>query len=147
MLARRELAAAQLRRRLLRKGFAPETVGETLRRLEREGSIDDRRTAAVHARRAALVAHRGPLRTEREIAALGIAPALARAATAEVYTEADPRTVLERALERRLSGPIQDQAQFRRLYRYLLRQGFESHMAVAALRARARASATPDEGD
>ena len=147
MLARSELSAAQLRRRLLRKGFAPEAVEATLRRLAREGALDDRRAAAVHARRAALVTHRGPLRTEREIASLGIAPSLARAATAEAYAEADTRTVLERALKRRLSGPVQDQAEFRRLYRYLLRQGFESHMAVAALRARARASATPDEGD
>ena len=147
LLARRELSAAQLRERLLRKAFAPDAVELALRRLEREGALDDRRAAAVHARRAALVAHRGPLRTEREIAALGIAPAVARAATTEIYAEADTRTVLERALERRLRGPIRDQAQFRRLHRYLLRQGFETHMAVSALRARADTSATPDEGD
>mgnify|MGYP000548360594 CR=1 FL=1 len=41
--------------------------------------------------------------------------------------------VLERAIAKRLDGPIRDRAQFRRLYQALLRQGFLPDRVAAAL--------------
>ena len=47
--------------------------------------------------------------------------------------EVDEASVLERAIAKRLDGPIRDRAQFRRLYQALLRQGFPPDRVAAAL--------------
>ena len=149
LLARRELSAAQVAERLRRRGFDDAEVDAAVARLRREGAVDDRRTAAAHARRLAAAAHRGPLRAEREVAALGIDPAVARAAVAEVYAEHDARAVLERALARRLppGEAVADRVHFGRLHRFLVRQGFEPRMVTAALRGRAAAAAAGNDAE
>ncbi len=136
LLARRELSAARLTERLVGKGYEPREAADTVARLEAEGAVDDRRAAAMIARRAAEVSHRGPHRARQEIQAAGIAPEVAREAVGAAYAEADVSTVLERALDRRLSGPVRSRAHFEKLRRYLVRQGFDSGAAIAALRAR-----------
>ena len=147
MLARRELSAAQVTERLRRRGFGAREVATTVARLQGEGAIDDLRTAGMHARRLASTVHRGPFRAEREIAALGIAAAVARAAVAEAYAEHGVQTVLEQALARRLpaGAAIEGRIHYGRLYRYLVRQGFDPDMVTATLRGRAGASAGPDD--
>lgn len=147
MLARRELSAAQVVERLRRRGFDPDATEAAIQRLQHEGALDDHRTATVHARRAARIVRRGPLRAEREITALGIAPAVAHAAVAEVYAEEDAGIVIEQALARRLpeGAPVADRAHFGRLYRFLVRQGFEPHMVTTALRTRARTHGPADD--
>ena len=149
MLARRELSAAQVAERLRRRGFDAAEIDAAVARLRRERAVDDRRTAAAHARRLAAAAHRGPLRAEREITALGIDPAVARAAVAEVYAEHGVRTVLERALARRLppGEAVEDRLHFGRLHRFLVRQGFEPRMVTAALRGRSAAPAPGDDAE
>ncbi|GIT67830.1 MAG: hypothetical protein Ct9H300mP25_13020 [Acidobacteriota bacterium] len=72
LLGRRELTSTQLRDRLARKGFAPEAVNDTIQRLTEEGALDDRRTAGIYARQAALIKHRGPRRAILDIVALGL---------------------------------------------------------------------------
>lgn len=136
MLARRELSAAQLHERLLRKAYTPDEAETAVTRLRQERAVDDRRTAAMIARRAADVSHRGPRRAQQQIEAAGIAPEVARAAVADAYADAGVDTVLERALDRRLSGPVRDRAHFEQLCRYLIRQGFDSSAAITALRTR-----------
>lgn len=147
LVTRRELSAAQLAERLRRRGFDAEATADAVARLQRERAVDDDRTALVHARRAARIARRGPRRTEREIVALGIDPATARTAVAEVYGQEPEETVIERALERRLpaDAPVADRSHFGKLYRYLLRQGFDPHLVTRTLRARAGAAAPPDD--
>lgn len=149
MLARRELSAAQVTERLRRRGFGAREVETTVARLQAEGVIDDLRTARTHARRLAATAHRGPFRAEREIAALGIAAPVAHAAVAEAYTEHGVQTVLEQALRRRLptGAAVEGRIHFGKLYRYLVRRGFEPEMVTATLRDRAGASAGPDDED
>lgn len=146
MLARCELSTAEVVERLRRRGFAPGDIEGAVERLREEHALDDHRTATVHARRSARIRRRGPLRAEREIAALGISPAVAGAAVAEVYAEEGAQTVLERALARRLAegAPVESRAQFARLYRYLVRQGFDPPAVSATLRARAATHAPPD---
>lgn len=83
----------------------------------------------------------------REIESTGVDRDTARAAADEVLSGLDEATFAARALARRLRGPqphIVDQAQFRRLYAYLLRQGFTPATALAVLKAHARRAAVPD---
>ena len=142
MLARRELSTAQLRERLERKGaFEAPEIEHTLGRLQREGALNDRRTAVVHARHSAEIKLHGRLRATRELQRRGISRGLAAEAVAEVYDELDEGTVLERALARRLTGRIETRAELGRLYRYLIRQGFEGAAVMAALTACASADA------
>ena len=145
LLARRELSTSQLRDRLLRRDFPPGVVERALERLRDEHALDDRRAAATYARTAVLVKRRGPRRVARELETRGIERGDARAAVDAVYADHDEQDVLERALARRLEGPVRDRAQFRRLYQYLLRQGFDAGMAAATLRARSKTAAAPDD--
>ena len=146
LLARRELSTAQVAERLRQHGFEPDAIEAAVDRLRGERALDDRRTATMYARRAAAIFHRGPRRAEQEIVALGIDRTVAGAAVVEVYAEQDTSAVLERSLARRLpkGAPIRDRTHLGKLYRYLVRQGFDPQMATAALRTR---TATPFSGE
>jgi len=133
LLARRELSTGQLRDRLAQRELPPSEIEAAITRLTRERAVDDARTALAYARRAADVKLRGQSRARREIEAMGIDPATARRAVAEVFDEVDEESVLERAITKRLDGPIRDRVQFRRLYQALLRQGFPPDRVAAAL--------------
>lgn len=135
LLSRRELTTSELRERLLRKDFPADEVEDTVNRLRADGTLDDRRAAVAIARTHALVKARGRLRIERELRARGVDDDTARAALEDVFGELSEPELLERALRKRLrSGRIRDQAEFRRLYAYLLRLGFGGEAAVATLK-------------
>jgi regulatory protein len=140
LLARRELAEAQLRTRLARRKFEEEDIDEALQRLRRERAVDDRRTALACARTEVRIKHRGRARVVRQVEALGIARDIARDAVAEVFAELDENVLLEQALDRRLRHglSLSDPAVFRRIHRYLLGQGFDPGHVTALLRRRAR---------
>ena len=135
-LASRELSVAQVCQRLRQRGFGTDQIEAAIDRLQEARALDDRRTAGAYARTAVSLRLRGRARVLRDIQALGIDREDARAAIEEAFSEVDEATVLERALARRLHGPVQDLAHFRRLHQYLVRQGFPPVLAVAALRAR-----------
>ena len=145
LLAGRDLSAAQLGERLRRRRFTPEATDAAVTRLRREGALDDRRAAAALARRAVEVRRQGPARIARELAARGVDASVAKAAIAEALDGRDPEELLDQSLDRRLTGPVASRAEFRRLYQYLLRQGFDEAMAAAALRRRTRSGAAPDD--
>ena len=140
LLARRELAEAQLRTRLARKKFEQEDIDEALQRLRRERALDDRRTALACARTEVRIKHRGRARVVRQVEALGIARDIARDAVAEVFAELDEHALLEQALDRRLRPGLllSDPAVFRRVHRYLLVQGFDPGRVTALLPRRAK---------
>ena len=137
LLARRELSTGQLRDRLTRRGLPMAEIETVITRLTRERAVDDARMALAYARRAAEVKLRGQSRALQDIEALGIAAATARRAVDEVFDEVDEDTVLERAVARRLRGPIRDRAHFRRVYQALLRQGFPPDRVAQLLLSRA----------
>ncbi len=137
LLARRELSVAQLRERLQKRGFPAELVDLAITRLRADGTLDDRRVAAALARTALLVKHRGPHRVRRQLEAAGIDRRCAHEAVRDVSEAADPRVLLERAVERRLKrlrGQLLDHDAYRRLSAQLIRQGFSSADVAAALR-------------
>jgi regulatory protein len=137
LLARRDLSTVQLRERLTRREFPSSEINAAIARLTRERVVDDERMALGRARLAVEIKFRGQRRTRLEIEALGIDRETARRAVATVFDEVDEDTVLERAIAKRLTGTIHDQAHFRRLYQALLRQGFPPDRVAAALVSRA----------
>ena len=145
MLARRELSEAQVRTRLARKAFEPGVIDEAVSRLQAVHALDDRRTALACARTEANVKRHGRLRAQRTIEGLGIDRGLAKAAVAEVFGDVDEDALINQALDRKLppspraSARPERQASAavaRRLYRYLLAQGFDAGRAHAAIRSR-----------
>ncbi|HEY3162613.1 MAG TPA: regulatory protein RecX [Vicinamibacterales bacterium] len=140
LLARRELAEAQLRTRLARRKFDEDEIDAAVTRLRRERALDDRRTALACARTEVRLRHRGRARVVRQIEALGIARDVARDAVAEVFADIDETELLERALDRRLRRGLElnDAAAVRRVHRYLLGQGFDPDRVAALLRTRAK---------
>ena len=140
LLARRELAEAQLRTRLAKRKFNDDEIDAAMTRLRRERAVDDRRTALACARTQVRLKHRGRARVVRHIEALGINRDIAREAVAEVFAEFDENALLEQALDRRLRHglSLSDAAVFRRLHRYLLGQGFDPGRVTELLRRRAK---------
>ncbi|MES1255662.1 MAG: RecX family transcriptional regulator [Acidobacteriota bacterium] len=147
MLARRELSEAQIRQRLARKGHAPADVDAAVERLRAERAINDARVAEAIARTEVSVRRRGRLRVRRQIEQTGIAPATARQALAAVFADVDDDALLETALDRRCRGQAQplDDAAVRRLYRYLVGQGFASDRVLSALKRRRTTPARDDD--
>jgi regulatory protein len=140
LLGRRELSEAQIRQRLARREHLPDAIEAAVARLLDERAIDDNRVAEAIARTETGIRRRGKLRVLRKIESAGIAPATAKRALDAIFEDLDPGELLEAALHKRLRGRdhISDKAEFARLYRYLLGQGFESDRVLARLRKASR---------
>src|SRR5712692_9845311 len=140
MLARRELSEAQVRQRLARRGHEAGAIDAAIARLRDERAIDDQRVAEAIARTESSVRRRGKIRVRMQIERAGIAKATAKRAVDDVFDAIDDAALLEASLAKRLRGreTIADDREFRRLYRYLIGQGFESDRALKALNARRR---------
>ena len=136
LLGRRELSVAGLRARLLDRDHPPDEIDAAIAHLLETGALDDARVARAHARTSATVKGRGRLRVMRELHALGIPKDVASEALAEVFGELDERTLIAKALQKKLRGRprITTTAEHARLYQYLMRQGFSPAAVVAALR-------------
>jgi regulatory protein len=147
-LALRELTELQLRQRLAARRVSARSIDEVVRRLKTEGALDDRRSALAAARTAALVKRHGRHRVAQHLAALGVAREVALGVVQEVFAEIDEPEMLEQALARRLGRTrrlVKDPAEYRKLYGYLVRQGFEPSAVANLLRNRARPSARPED--
>jgi regulatory protein len=138
MLGRRELSEAQVRQRLARKGHQQDEIDAAVNRLRQERAIDDARTAEAIAHTETTVRRRGKVRVRQQIEQAGIAPSTARHITDEAFGAIDEEAFLAAALTRRLRGRdrIADDAEFGRLFRYLVGQGFEPDRVMTALRKR-----------
>ena len=124
------------------------SIDEVVLTLKSNGALDDGRTARAAARTDALVKRHGRSRVTQHLAALGIDRDLARRVVQEVFAEIDEQELLERALARRLGRTrraVKDAAEYRRLYGYLVRQGFEPSAVSNLLRERARPAARQEE--
>ena len=138
MLAQRELSEAQVRQRLARKGHEADAIDVAVARLREERAIDDERVAEAIARTQTSIRRRGKLRVRRQIENAGIAAPTARRAIDEVFANVDADALLQASLAKRLRGreTIADDAEFRRLYRYLVGQGFDVDQVMKALTGR-----------
>jgi regulatory protein len=136
MLARRELSEAQVRQRLARHRHSANAIDAALDRLRETRAVDDTRVAEAIARAQISTKRRGTRRAEQQIAQAGISPETARRAVQGILQSFDLDAVLEAALAKRLRGrqQIADDKDFRRLYRYLVGQGFEPDRVLAILK-------------
>jgi len=136
MLARRELSAEGVRARLQDRGFPSDVIESTLARLTESGVVDDRRVAQAYARTAVAVKGRGRMRVIRELQGMGIDSAIVAEAVGQVFGDIDERTLIAKALQKKLRGrpPMKDPREQARLYQYLMRQGFTPAAVAAALR-------------
>jgi regulatory protein len=142
MLARRELSEAQVRQRLARRGHEESAIDAAVSRLKQERAIDDSRVAAAIARTEAGVKHRGKARVTLKVESAGIDRATARRAVDDTFRDVDDDVLLDRVLAKRMRTrtSIDDDAEFHRLFRYLVGQGFEADQVMKALTARRRKS-------
>jgi regulatory protein len=144
MLSRRELSEAQVRQRLGRRGHLETAIESAVARLRERRIIDDGRVAEAIARNQISTKSRGAWRAERQILQAGITPEIARRATRAVSETVDPEAQIEISLTKRLRGGkrLTDEKTFRRLYRYLVGQGFEPERVLAILRKHQRRPST-----
>ena len=138
LLSRRELSIAECRARLLDRGHSADDADAAVGRLLEEHSLDDARVARAYARTAVTVKHRGRLRVARELHAKGIAREIVAEALGEVFGDHDERTLVARAVDKRLRGRgrLATPADRARLYQYLMRQGFTPAVVLEELRKR-----------
>ena len=136
MLARRELTVEGVRSRLRDREYSNTEISTAVDRLLKTGALDDARVARAYARTAAAVKGRGRLRVVRELHAMGVARQTAAEAVAEVFGDLDERTMIAKALQKKLRGrtKLRDQGERARLYQFLMRQGFSTAAVAAALR-------------
>ena len=144
----RELSEFQVRQRLQARQVPPDIIHDVLERLQRGGALDDRRTARACARTNVVVKRHGRNRVLRQLESIGIDRHLAHRTVNEVFEEVDERALMEQALTARIGRrgrTISNPSEYRRLFAFLTRQGFEASAVSELLRARARGAARPDE--
>ena len=127
LLGRRELSETQLRAKLARRKFTSKEVDDAIAQLRNDGSLDDRRTARAFARSEISLRQRGRIRILSQLENIGISKEIALDAVAEVFSNINEGELLNSLLEKRLEqgASLTDQASLRRIYRYLIAQGFE----------------------
>jgi regulatory protein len=129
LLARRDFASAELRGRLIARGYEAPAAAEAVAGLAAEGVLSDERYAhnyvAYHAGRG-----QGPLRIAAELRARGLAPALIEVALA---AGADWRALARAARTRRFGqAPPASWKERARQARFLQYRGFSAdHIRVA----------------
>jgi len=133
LLGRRDYTVAELRQRLIARGFDAGETAQALDALVAEGLADDRRAAAAHIRTGTRIKGRGRHRLARELEARGIDPDLAERLLADLDPD-DERAAVERILARKRSTARLSMADRRRLFQQLLRRGFPSDVIARALK-------------
>ena len=129
MLAMRARSGTELRRLLLRKGEAAESVDAAIERLQRAGFLDDTSFARQFSRSKAVGAGMSKRRLEQELGRRGVASAQAREAIEEVFSEEgiDEEANIERVARKKLRSlaKLDPVTQRRRLYAFLARRGYD----------------------
>ncbi|QXD14434.1 RecX family transcriptional regulator [Rhodocaloribacter litoris] len=126
-LAHRARTEAEVRRRLVRKGFAPGVAEEVIARLRALGYLDDAAYARAYARSRFAARGYGPQRLRAELLRRGVEPALVEEALADFADEAAFLEEARRHARRRwprLAGEPDARKRRRKLADYLTRRGF-----------------------
>jgi regulatory protein len=143
LLARRAVSVAECRERLRARDHAEAEIDAAIAHLLETGGLDDARFANAYARTSAETKGRGRLRVIRELQARGVDKNVAAEAAANVFGEKDERSLVAKALQKKLRGRPKpaDTAAYARLYQYLMRQGFSPAVVSDTLRKLRRGSA------
>lgn len=133
LLGQRARAVAELAGRLRAKGHTEECVQAALRRLTDEGLLDDAAFARSFAADKMRLNGWGRVRIVRELERLGVPTQLAQQAAGSVQTEDEPQRAAA-ALRARGAPRSPLEAEKRRAYQFLLRRGYDPHVAYEAVR-------------
>jgi regulatory protein len=135
LLGRRELSVKQLRERLLDRDHSPEDADRAVALLLENRALDDARVAAAYVRTALAVKGRGRLRIRRELQEMGIDAEVAGAALADAFGNVDERSLVKKALAKKLRGKkMETAADYARVFQFLMRQGYSPATVTAVLR-------------
>lgn len=138
ILRTRALPAAELARRLVRRGHAKPIVETTVTGLREAGFVDDADFARHYVRTRAQRQRFGPRRLLGDLRRLGVTEKIAQAALTDVMAAdgVDPRAVLREAAEKkaRSLGGLDRDVALRRLRAYLLRRGFSGSEVAAVVK-------------
>ena len=132
LLSRRDYTRAELRDRLLERGYPHDDVNRTIEELIAGGSLDDRRVAAAHARTAVAVKGRGRYRVRRELQARGVAQDLADEALKGLDDESEAEAI-KRLLARKRFPANPSLPERRRMIQHLLRRGYAADLIYRAI--------------
>jgi regulatory protein len=125
-IERRSFARADLGRRLLRKGHAPEAVEAALARAAEHGLLDDA-AFAVNYVETRSTRGRGPLRLSRDLMAMGVDRGTVDRAVAAYFRESAGNGDVPLALASKRAAQLRDlprHVKRRRVLAYLARRGF-----------------------
>lgn len=136
LLSRRQLSVTECRSRLAELEHSKPDIETAVAHLVETGALDDARFARAYARTASEVKGRGRLRVIRELEARGVDHEIAAEAVGETYAEKDERSLVARAVQKKLRGrpAPKDRREYASLYQHLMRQGFTPAAVHAALR-------------
>ena len=146
MLGRRELSVQQVRDRLIEREHSRDDVDRAIDLLIENRALDDARVAGAYVRTAIRIKGRGRLRIQRELQMMGISRDVAAEALADAFGEVDERTLIAKALQKKLRSnqQISTAAEHARVFQFLMRQGFSPASVTAVLRARRKGGASGD---
>jgi len=147
LLARRALTIAECRARLTDRGHSSDEIDAAIEHLREAGGLDDGKLARAQAQTSVDVKGRGRLRILRELAVRGVDQETAAQAVADVFKDRDERTLVNRAVQKKLRGRARPSTpELARLYQHLMRQGFTPGVVSAAIR-RLRGGTGPSDDD
>jgi len=148
-LGTRAYSVAELKQKLRRKEIPAAEIDETVVRLKQLGFLDDRRLAEHYASWLTRNCAFGRFRVERELKARRVDPRAVEPAVDQAFRESDEKTLLERALDRKMRGlrlPLTRSRLFS-LCNSLRRKGFRSDDIMKAVRARPELAPVADDVD
>jgi regulatory protein len=148
MLARRALSPAEVRERLLRKGFSTQEVAGELTRLRRLGIVEERELARAVVREQLRTGH-GPRAAAAALRRRRIRGEPVDNAVAEIGPEIEAEAIARAVAKATRRHPQWRQLpeERRKVIRYLLARGFSAEQVSVAVRATGRDDIGPPEND
>ena len=131
LLGYRARSEAEMRERLLRIGYAGETIEVVVVRLRELGYLDDVEFARLKAREGGR--RYGPRRVSVELKKSGVGEELAREVVEEEFAGRSEEGEARSAAARRYNGRGSD-AQARRVYGFLVRRGYSAEVCAQVAR-------------
>ncbi|MGB9756937.1 MAG: regulatory protein RecX [Candidatus Bipolaricaulaceae bacterium] len=131
LLSFRPRTRAEIRERLLRRGFPAELVERILARAEEEGLVDDRAFARLYAEDRLTSRPRPRRLVAAELRAKGVEPRLAAEVSRSVLPELSEEELARRAFleKKRRWEALPKPLAVRRAYAFLLRRGFSPELS------------------
>jgi regulatory protein len=141
LLSYKPRSVTELRDRLLEKVWADEAiVDQVITRLKELGYLNDEQFATSFANSRLTVKPLGRIRLRRDLQRKKLPAQTVENALNQVYTEQSEEELIDRAIGKRLrrTGPPKTREETKKFCDYLIRRGFNYHLALRKIRQIAR---------